>query len=143
MTAWIDSTLVKRYSLVLWSALNYIANSPFASETAFNTFITASIIPAAQAHVNKYCQRDFDVDYTTIPEAIKDVAARVSANMIQIMVENRAGPLIRIADYKVSMATQDPLTPELRRLLEPWITRTPYVTATTYQTDDIASRWDE
>ena len=78
--------------------LNYVASppAPFANEAAFDTFLTDTLIPRAQAHINAFCKRDFDVDYpTAIPDAIKDVAARAAANMIQYLVMNKMGPLIR------------------------------------------------
>ena len=122
MTAWTTSTVVKEYALVKWDSLNYATNSPFSGEVAFGTFIDDYILPEAQAHINAFCKRDFD-DYDTIPTAIQGVAARVAANLIQIMVMNRAGPLVRVSDYKIALATQDPITPELKAVLNPWVKR--------------------
>jgi hypothetical protein len=145
LTAWITNTLVRKYALVLWSSLNYTTNSPFTSEANFGSFIDTYLIPGAQDHINSYCNRDFDVDYpSTIPDAIKDICARAASNMVQYLVMNRTGPLIRISDYRISMPEQDVLPDDLKKLLEPWVAAsTVYVKATSYQTGTLADRWDE
>jgi hypothetical protein len=63
------------------------------------------------------------VDYpSAIPDAIKDICARATSNMVQYLVMNKTGPLIRISDYKISMPQQDVLPDDLKKLLEPWVT---------------------
>jgi len=82
---------VRKYALVKYDSLNYMTMTPFANETAFDTFLTSTLIPRAQAHINAHCNRDFDGDYPDgIPEAIKDVAARAAANMVQYLVMNKS-----------------------------------------------------
>lgn len=127
MTAWTTPTEVKQYSLVKWDSLNYQLTppSPFANEGSFDTFLTSKIIPRAQAHINRHCKRDFDTDYPTgIPEDIMDICARVAANMIQILVMNRSGPLIKVADYKIAMPGQAVLTDEIKADLAPYVKTT-------------------
>jgi hypothetical protein len=144
LTAWTSSVEVKKYSLVKWDSLNYVINSPFTSEVNFNSFVDDILIPRAQGHINAFCKRDFDTAYPTgIPDAIKDVAARATANMIQYLVMNKMGPLIRTGDYQISIPDQSVLTKELRALLAPWVKRTPHVISTPYKTDDIKKAWDE
>lgn len=146
MTAWTTATEVRKYALVKWDSLNYVTSppAPFANETAFDTFLTDTLIPRAQGHINAFCKRDFDTTYPTgIPDAVKDVAARATANMIQYLVMNKMGPLIRVDDYKISIPDQAVLTKELRELLLPWRKRTPRVISTPYQTDEMKERWDE
>ena len=144
MTAWITPSEVRKYALVKYDSLNYTTGTPFANETAFDTFLTNTLIPRAQAHINAHCNRDFDVDYPDgIPVAIKDVAARAAANMVQYLVMNKMGPLIRTGDYTLSIPEQSVLTKELRALLAPWVKRTPHVTSTPYKTDDMRELWDE
>jgi hypothetical protein len=146
MTAWTTATEVRKYALVKWDSLNYVTSppAPFANETAFDTFLTDTLIPRAQGHINAFCKRDFDTAYPTgIPDAVKDVAARATANMIQYLVMNKMGPLIRVDDYKISIPDQAVLTKELRELLLPWRKRTPRVISTPYQTDEMKERWDE
>jgi hypothetical protein len=135
---------VRKYALVKYDSLNYTTGTPFANETAFDTFLTNTLIPRAQAHINAHCKRDFDVDYPDgIPEAIKDVAARAAANMVQYLVMNKMGPLIRTGDYTLSIPEQSVLTKELRALLAVWVKRTPHVISTPYKTDDMRELWDE
>jgi hypothetical protein len=146
MTPWTTATEVRKYALVKWDSLNYVTSppAPFANETAFDTFLTDTLIPRAQGHINAFCKRDFDTAYPTgIPDAVKDVAARATANMIQYLVMNKMGPLIRVDDYKISIPDQAVLTKELRELLLPWRKRTPRVISTPYQTDEMKERWDE
>ena len=145
MTAWTTSTEVKKYSLVKWDSLNYVASppAPFGSEAAFDTFLTDTLIPRAQAHINAFCKRDFDVDYPTgIPDAIEDVAARAASNMVQYLVMNKMGPLIRTGDYQLSIPDQSVLPKELRDLLAPWVRRAGHVKATSYKTKELDDTWE-
>ena len=110
-----------------WDSLNYQPTppSPFANESSFDAFLTSKIIPRAQAHINRHCKRDFDTDYPSgIPEDIKDVCARAVANMIQILVMNKSGPLIRVSDYKISMPDQPVLTDDMKADLEAYVKKT-------------------
>lgn len=108
-----------------WDSLNYTPNSPFASEANFGSFLDAILIPRAQKRINSYCRRDFDVDYPSgIPEDVKDVCARVVANMIQILVINRAGPLIKTADYRIQIADQAVMTDDIKVDLAPYMKAT-------------------
>ena len=146
MTAWTTASEVRKYALVKWDSLNYVTTppTPFATETAFDTFLTDVLIPRAQNHINASCKRDFDVDYPTgIPDAIKDVVARATANMIQYLVMNKMGPLIRTGDYQLSIPQQAVLTKELNDLLASWVRRAGHVKATPYKTHDIRELWDE
>lgn len=147
-TAWTTSTEVKRYALVKWDGLNYTTSppAPFADEAAFNNFLTSTLIPRAQDHINAFCKRDFDADYPDgVPEAVKDVAARATANMIQYLVMNKMGPLIRVGDYRISIPEQAVLTKELKELLAPWVKGSTrgHTTSTPYKTRHIKRTWDE
>jgi len=146
MVVWTTATEVRKYALVKWDSLNYATTppTPFANETAFDTFLTGTLIPRAQGHINAFCKRDFDVHYPEgIPDAIKDIAARAAANMVQYMVMNRMGPLIRTGDYQIAIPTQAVLPRELQELLARWVKRTPIVKSTPYKTDEIRDTWDE
>jgi hypothetical protein len=145
-TLWTTASEVKTYALVKWDSLNYVTTppTPFATESAFDTFLLGTLIPRAQNHINAFCKRDFDVDYPTgIPDAIKDVAARATANMIQYLVMNKMGPLIRTGDFTISIPTQAVLSKELKDLLASWVRRAGHVKATPYKTDEIRELWDE
>jgi len=125
MTPWTTAAEVKQYALVKWDNLNYASGTPFAHEAAFNSFLEDKLIPRAQAHINRYCRRDFDADYPSgVPEDIKDICARVAANMIQYMVMNKMGPLIRTGDYQISIPKQAVLTDEIKADLADYVTKT-------------------
>jgi hypothetical protein len=142
MTAWTTATEVKQYSIVKWDSLNYATGKPFTNETAFDTFLTGTLIPRAQGHINAFCKRDFDIDYPSgIPEAVRDIAARAVANMIQYMVMNKMGPLIRTGDYQITIPAQAVLTRELKDLLASWVKRTGHVKATDWKTREITDTW--
>jgi len=145
MTAWTTASEVRKYALVKWDSFNYAVNppAPFANETAFDTFLTSTLIPRARGHINAFCKRDFDTDYPDgIPEAIKDIAARATANMVQYLVMNKMGPLIRTGDYQISIPEQAVLTRDLKDLLASWVRRAGHVKATQYKTKEITDTWD-
>jgi hypothetical protein len=144
LPAWITSAEVQKYALVKWDSLNYAAGTPFTNEAAFDTFLDGTLIPRAQAHINQYCRRDFNVDYpTAVPDAIKDIAARATANMIQYMVMNKMGPLVHQGQFTLSIPVQNVLPPDLQQLLAPWEKRKPHTKASAYQTDNIKDAWGE
>ena len=141
---WVSAGRVKQYALVDYTTLNYLQTSvPFTNEYEFDTFLDRMIIPATQSHINAFCRRDFNVDYTgaTIPEAIRDICARAAANMVQYLVMNRSGPLIRVSDYKISIPMQAVITPELAALLVPWLKATRFIKKRPYKTDRISDEW--
>jgi hypothetical protein len=143
MAAWTTAAEARKYAQVKLDSINYDKNTPFANDAAFETFIAETLIPRAQGHINAFCKRDFDADYPSgVPEAVKDIAARATANMIQYLVINRMGPLIRAGDYKISIPDQSVLTKELRELLTPWVRRAGHVKATDYKTREITDTWD-
>jgi hypothetical protein len=144
MAAWTTATEVREYAQVKLDSINYDKNKPFADDAAFETFIDSVLIPRAQAHINAHCERDFDTDYPTgIPDAIKDVAARATANMIQYLVMNKMGPLIRTGDYQISIPTQAVLPKELQDLLARWVKkRGGHVKSTDWKTKEITDTWD-
>ena len=116
--------------------------APFLNEAAFDTFIDATLIPRAQSHINRFCKRDFDVDFPgAVPPAIQDVAARAAANMIQYMVSNKMGPLVHETMFQISIPVQAVLPKDLQDLLTPWVKRYPYTKASDYRTDKISSSW--
>jgi hypothetical protein len=121
---WTTAAEVKKYALVKWDSLDYSTSpaAPFANEAAFDSFLTDILIPRAQAHINRHCRRDFDADYLSgVPEDIKDICARVAANMIQYMVMNKMGPLIRAGDYQLSIPRQAVLTDEIKADLAEYV----------------------
>jgi hypothetical protein len=129
---------------VKWDTLNYATSppAPFGNEVAFDTFLTGTLIPRAQGHINAFCKRDFDADCPSgIPEAVKDIAARATANMIQYLVMNKMGPLIRTGDYQITIPEQAVLTRELKGLLGPWVKRAGHVISTPYKTREIDDSW--
>jgi len=127
---WIIAEEVRQYAQVNYDDFR---EGVFANESALDTFITNTVIPAVESHIEAYCDRDFDTDFPSgIPEAIKDVARRAAANILQYMIMNKMGPLIRVEDFKLAIPEQEILTPGLRRLLDRWKYRGSHVKSTDY-----------
>jgi hypothetical protein len=144
MTPWTNHAEVEMYAATKWDALNVSAGVPFANQVAFDTFIDGILIPRAQSHINRFCKRDFDVDFpSAIPPAIQDVAARATANMIQYMVSNKMGPLVHETMFQISIPVQAVIPKDLQDLLTPWIKRYPYTASTPYRSDKIVDDWNE
>jgi hypothetical protein len=138
-TPWSGVTAVecKRYAQVTYDQLG------FASDEEFNSWINDVLIAEAESHVEAYCLRDFSEDFTNIPEAVKGVIRRTVANAIQVAVLNRAGPLIRVGDYRVEWADRTILTDDLKQLLNPFVKQTRISKATEYVTEDLKKTWGE
>jgi hypothetical protein len=149
MSAWTDHTQVEIYAGTKWEALNISGPGvspavPFANQAAFDTFIDSILIPQAQSHINRFCKRDFDVDFPgAIPPAIQDIAARATSNMIQYMVTNKMGPQVHETMFQISIVAQAVLPPDLQALLKPWIKRYPYTAVSSYETQNIVDDWNE
>jgi hypothetical protein len=62
--------------------------------------------------------------------------------MIQYLVMNKMGPLIRTGDYQISIPEQAVLTKELKDLLAAWVKRGGHVKATPYKTREIDETWE-
>lgn len=127
----------KKYAQVTYDQLG------FSTDTEFTTWINDVLIAEAEDVVESYCRRDFSEDYGTIPETVKAVIRRIVSNALQIAILNRAGPLVRVGDWRVEWADRNIFTDDLKALLEPYVKQTRYVTATEYQTDEIKEAWDE
>jgi hypothetical protein len=48
---------VKKRAAVKWDALNTSAGVPFADETAFDTWLSGTVIPEAEKLINEFCRR--------------------------------------------------------------------------------------
>jgi len=109
----------------------------FSSDAELDAWIGQTLLPAVEGHIEGKCERDFDVDYPSgIPPEVKDIASRAIANMLQYMVMNKMGPLIRTSgpsgEIKLAIPEQEILTPGLLKLLAPFKRREPHVKSTDY-----------
>ncbi|MEM2122913.1 MAG: hypothetical protein QXE79_04670 [Candidatus Bathyarchaeia archaeon] len=128
----------KRYAQVTYDQLG------FSSEVEFDSWINDVLIAEAEGVVEAYCRRSFSEDYPSgIPEAVRAVIRRIVSNTLQVAVLNRAGPLIRVGDWRVEWADRNIFTDDLRRLLDPYVKQTRYIKATDYQTDRVKEAWGE
>ena len=127
----------KKYAQVGYDQLG------FSSDVEYEAWINDVLIAEAEGVVESYCRRNFREDYAEIPEVVKAVIRRIVGNALQIAVLNRAGPLVRIGDWRVEWADRNIFTDDLKTLLEPYVKQTGYVKATEYQTDQIREAWGE
>ncbi|MBS7646147.1 hypothetical protein KEJ44_08980 [Candidatus Bathyarchaeota archaeon] len=128
----------KRYAQVSCDQLG------FSTDVEFDAWINDVLIAEAEGVVESYCRRDFDVDYPEgAPEAVRTVIRRIVSNALQVAVLNRAGPLVRIGDWRVEWADRNIFPDDLKALLEPYVKRTRYVKATRYQTEEAKAAWGE
>ena len=131
---WCTAAYVKSYAQLKYSDF---LEGTFANDTAFETFITGTLLPAVEGHIEAYCSRDFDADYPSgVPAAVKDICARAAANVLQYMIANKQGPLVRVEDFKLAIPEQEILTPALKKLLESWRYRPSHVKSTDYTVID-------
>ena len=118
--------------------------STFGSEATLRAYITSTIIPRVEAHINAYCQTSWT---STVPDAIQDVAARAGANFLLYMLRNKMGPLFQTSSpgggVTLAIPIQEILTPDLKAMLDPFKRSTPVVKSTSYKTDRIKTAWDE
>jgi len=172
---------VKKYSQVQYTDLG------FADDPNFESWITNTLIPAAEGYVDAYCGRDFNQNtvtetydgndknylflkhypvlsvssvkvsgtainnsdyiwkssgliklkgdakfpkgvgnievtytygYSSVPTAIDDVTARIAARILQIMVQNKMGILVRVDEFKVQIADYRVITEDIKVVLE-------------------------
>jgi len=116
----------------------------FPDENALDTNINEVILPGIQSHINKHCERDFDVDFPEgVPPAIKLVAREAAANTLQYMVLNKMGPLVREEQFKLLIPEQVIFTPSLMKILASWRFRQPHVKSTSYGAIDESSSANE
>ncbi|MGC8850595.1 MAG: hypothetical protein ACP5QI_09010, partial [Candidatus Bathyarchaeia archaeon] len=137
--AWSGVTVgeCKRYAQVTYDQLG------FPDDREFSDWINDTLIAEAESVVESYCRRDFSEDYASVPEAVKAVIRRIVSNALQVAVLNRAGPLVRIGDWRVEWADRNIFTDDLKALLAPYVKQTRYVKATKYRTDEVKEAWNE
>jgi len=105
----------------------------FPNEDALDANINDVILPGIESHVNKICDRDFNVDFPEgVPPAIKSVAREAASNTLQYMVLNRMGPLVREDQFKLLIPEQVIFTQSLMKILALWRFRQPHVKSTDY-----------
>jgi len=56
--------------------------------------------------------------YQSIPPAIDDATARIAARILQIMVQNKMGILVRVDDFKVQLADYRVVTDDIKMVLD-------------------------
>jgi hypothetical protein len=113
----------------------------FTSQAAMDAHITEVLIPAVQSLIEEHLKRTYTD--ANVPAAVEQIAMRLAAKGLQFIIVNKMGPLIRVADYRVQLARDDIMSPEIRAELEPFVLRSAKVKSTTYRTENLKQDWDE
>jgi len=111
---WVTADEVKKYAQI-----NYSDFKPglFLDETDLSNYITNTILPAVEGHIEAYCGRDFDALYPSgIPEALKNIARIAATN---ILFRIKVSPIVKPEDLN-QISQHAVLTPDIINLLEPW-----------------------
>ncbi|MEM3017954.1 MAG: hypothetical protein QXO25_03640, partial [Candidatus Bathyarchaeia archaeon] len=94
---WISADEVKKYSQITYDQLG------FASDDAFTTWITATLLPRCEDIIEDYMRTTYTDE--TVGGTVKTVCALLAAKTLQFMLMNKIGLLVRVDDWNVKAAT--------------------------------------
>jgi len=112
----------------------------FADEDALEDFVGTYIIPGVEGRIADLTGKTYtDV---TVPEALRMVGHQAVANVLAYVRTNRMGPVLQNpAGFNLAVPIVEAFTPELLSVVKSYVTKR--VKATSYQTDKIATAWNE
>ena len=96
-------------------------------ETAFNTLIE-EWISQAEGLINSYCKRNWDpiideddnIIPVTVPNAVKNVCIRLTANIIAFRYARKENPIKKVNDYSMTIFSSEIFTDDLKQDLKPF-----------------------
>lgn len=96
-------------------------------ETAFNTLIE-EWISQAEGLINSYCKRnwnpiideDDNVIPVIVPNAVKNVCIRLTANIIAFRYARKENPIKKVNDYSMTIFSSEIFTDDLKQDLKPF-----------------------
>ncbi|MBS7623768.1 hypothetical protein KEJ39_08910 [Candidatus Bathyarchaeota archaeon] len=133
--AWITAEDVKHYSQIKYNMLG------FNSDAEYESWILNLLLPRCESIIEDHCGQKFDDE--TVSETVKTVCALLASKILQFMVMNAAGPTVRIDDWQVQTASSEVFSPDLKKLLGPYIKVRRHLKSTRYKSGDMAERWNE
>ena len=81
--------------------------------------IVSGWIEQSQDLINTYTNRNY-TDATVRP-AVQNICLRLTANMVNLAIQNRDSPIIKVNDWTISTVPNDIFTDELKEDLKPFI----------------------
>jgi hypothetical protein len=68
---------------------------------------------------------------------------RLTVNCINVAVGNKVGKIVKVSDYNIQMSDPRIMTPDIKELLETFMTTTSVSCASDYATGNMQQRWGE
>ncbi|MEM3596070.1 MAG: hypothetical protein QXL25_05720 [Candidatus Bathyarchaeia archaeon] len=133
--AWITAEDVKNYSQIRYNMVG------FNSDAEYESWISNVLLPRCESIIEDYCGQKFDDG--AVGETVKTVCALLASKTLQFMVMNAAGPAVRIDDWHVQTASSEVFSPDLKKLLGPYVRIRRHMKSTGYKIVDMAERWNE
>jgi hypothetical protein len=133
--AWITAEDVKHYSQVRFNMVG------FTSDIDYESWITNTLLPRCESIIEDYCGQKFDSE--TLSETVKTACALLASKTLQFMVMNATGPTVRVDDWKIQTASLEVFSPDLKKLLGPYVKVRRHLKSTGYKSGDMAERWNE
>lgn len=81
--------------------------------------IVSGWIEQSQDLINTYTNRNYTD--TTVRPAVQNICLRLTANMVNLAIQNRDSPIIKVNDWTISTVPNDIFTDELKEDLKPFI----------------------
>ena len=81
--------------------------------------IVSGWIEQSQDLINTYTNRNYTD--TTVRPSVQNICLRLTANMVNLAIQNRDSPIIKVNDWTVQTVPNDIFTDELKEDLKPFI----------------------
>ena len=81
--------------------------------------VVAEWILQSQDLINVYTNRNYTDD--NVRPAVKNVCLRLTSNMVNLAVQNRDSPIIKVNDWTIQTVPSDIFTDDLKHDLKPFI----------------------
>ena len=81
--------------------------------------IVSGWIEQSQDLINTYTNRNYTDE--TVRPSVQNICLRLTANMVNLAIQNRDSPIIKVNDWTVQTVPNDIFTDELKEDLKPFI----------------------
>jgi len=81
--------------------------------------IVSGWIEQSQDLINTYTNRNYTDE--TVRPSVQNICLRLTANMVNLAIQNRDSPIIKVNDWTISTVPNDIFTDELKDDLKPFI----------------------
>lgn len=98
-----------------------------ADQAALDTWLNARLDEVTD-WINEYTKRDFeqeviDLEIAEVPVGINAVANHMCRNIVAIALASRQSPIVRVDDWKVSIADPEVFTDSAKRTLSMYVAK--------------------